>query len=986
MVSRDGEKLLTGGMVMLDALLARADFLKADGQLESACDLYERVCRLAPHRAAWWLKLAEARYDLEQMMECLRALEYALRLDPRNSRALLLASAALIEVGDHEKSVQMADAVLATESGDRLTALLNKSTALLRLARNGEALVAADAALDMNPKQVTARSNRGSALFGLGRYQEALAEFDRVLVLQPTHAVALINRVLTLRALRRPGDALAAADVALVVRPESPAALLNRAALLLDLGRPAKALVDLDHLLMRQPDHQKALLNRSVALLLLGRNQEALVATDKLLLAAPSSQPALMARLRALLAMERCTEVLEMLATLSSADNHRPNQELMAVRIRALVRLQRYTEALAETKRLLGTEPIEIEAILACGEALLWNGKASTALNLIERGLEMYPDSLDLLRDRSTILLALGRRGKALQAAYRLMDLTSVEHLETQLVLVGVLNANGSFQEALAILESLPPNAQENWQFHAKRGEALAGMQRFPEARVALANAERLAPRALWVSYCNGLFYAGPIDSLVPSLTPEQVWTSFQFRRLAYGDWDDYPTRIARIQEFVENSLARHEPSSLPPFHALFLPISAELHFRIARNEAARLATVAGTITEMGPKPVNTVTRLRIGYVSADFREHPTAHLMRGLFRCHDRHRVETYVYALSGDDGSAYYQRIRDDCDCFVDLTVLDNAAAARRIRADGIHILVDLMVYTDYARPEIFALRPAPIQVNWLGYPGSSGADFLDYWLVDPTVLPSGQNVFCREQPVILPECYQVNDRWQDIAETGVRRADQGLPERGFVFCCFNQIQKLEPVMFSVWMRILGRVPDSVLWLYSEDEEAQDRLKAIATTYGIVGERLIFAKYLPKDRHLERHRLADLFLDTRVYNAHTTASDALWVGLPVLTCMGETFPARVAASLLNAIGLPELITHSLQEYEALAVRLATQPAELAALREKLADNRLRMPLFDTERFTRHLERAFELMWERYSQGLPTAPLHVPLLPKTAG
>lgn len=967
---------------MLDTWRTQADRLKADGQLQQACDLYEQICRLAPHRAAGWLQLAETYFDLERMPQCLQALEYALRLNGQDPRALQLAAVALIEVGSYEKAVQMADAVLAIASGDRLAALVNKSTALLRLARSAEALAAADAALALSPEQMTARSNRGSALFGLGRHQEALAEFDQILALQPTHAVALLNRVPILRALHRPSEALAAADAAVAAWPESAVALLNRAAVLLSLGRPASALMDLDHLLLRQPDHHKALLNRSTALLLLGRNEEALAAADRAVALDSASRLAVMARLRALLALGRCGEVLDALATLSVA-HAQPDPELTALRIRALLARQCPAAALAEANALLGTEVTELDAILACGEALLWNGMASKSLKWIEKGLERYPDALELLRDRSMILLAMGQRRQALQTAYRLRELASAEHLEAQLVLAGALNANGSFQEALTLLESLPLAVRDNWQFHAKRGEALAGLQQFPVAKTALAQAGRLAPPALWASYCNGLFHSGPSDALRPALTPEQVWTSFQFRRLSYGDWDDYAARIVRIQELVEQSLARHEPVPLAPFHALFLPLSPELRLRIAQSEAERLTAAVGPIADAMLEPVDTAP-LRIGYVSADFREHPTAHLMRGLFRTHDRRRVEVYGYALQGDDGSAYYQQIKEDCDVFVDLTELNNVTAARRIQADGIHILVDLMVYTDYARPEIFALRPAPIQVNWLGYPGTSGAAFLDYWLVDPIVLPTQQAQYGRERPVVLPECYQVNDRWQEIAETGVRRIDQGLPESGFVFCCFNQIQKLEPVMFALWMRILGRVPGSVLWLYAKEDEAQDRLRATAVAHGIDGERLIFAKYLPKDRHLERHRLADLFLDTRIYNAHTTASDALWAGLPVVTCLGDTFPARVAASLLHAVGLAELVTSSLEEYEELAVRLATHPTALAALRDKLASNRLQTPLFDTERCARHLEQAYQLMWQRRVQGLPPAPLTVAALPKT--
>ena len=480
-------------------------------------------------------------------------------------------------------------------------------------------------------------------------------------------------------------------------------------------------------------------------------------------------------------------------------------------------------------------------------------------------------------------------------------------------------------------------------------------------------------------------FQTGPTDSLAPPVTPELIRVGFEFRRLEHGDWQDYEYRIATIRRLTEECLERGESSPLLPFRALFLPMSQELRLAIARRESERLmaaATVSGVANGTGQYADGAAKRLKIGYLSADFHEHPTAHLMRGFFHCHDRHRFEIYGYALRGEADSAYYQRIKNDCDHFVDLANMDNAAAVRRIQADGIHVLVDLMVYTNYSRPEIFCHRPAPIQINWLGFPGSSGAEYLDYVVVDPVVLPPEQAVFCTEQPVYLPECYQVNDRWQEIAETGIRRADQDLPEHGFVFCCFNQMQKLEPVMFSVWMRILRRVPDSVLWLYSESEEAQDNLRIAATACGVAGERLVFAKRLPKDRHLERHRLADLFLDTRIYNAHTTASDALWAGLPVLTCMGDAFPARVAASLLHAVGMPELITRSLGEYEERAVRLATQPEELAALRDKLAYNRLRTPLFDTERFTRHLERAYELMWERHVRGLPPAPLHVPALP----
>ena len=902
---------------MIDTLIAQADRLAAQGQTEQARDLFVKICQLAPHQARCWYRLAELQSQLERFEDCQQALELSLRLKPNDPAALLLASANLLEIGGYAQAVQLADRLLTVNDGNRLTALANKSTALLRLGRFAEALAAADTALDLDGCQATIHANRGSALFGLGSHEEALPAFERALQLRPRYGVALINKSAVLRALRRPAEALTTADAALEIHPTSPAALLNRAAALMDLEQFGEALITLDCLLAQQPDHAKALLNRSLALLQLKRYQEVLTAVHAL--------------------------------------------------------------------RAVGQPAGEI--LLAAGESQLRQGRLDQALAWIEQGLHWYPDHTGLLRARVAILLASERYRDALSAAERLLVLAGPDQIPARLAVAAALNATGQFEKSLLLLEALPPSARDDWQFHAKHGEALAGLDRFAEARTAFAAADRLDRRPFRASYHDGFFQNRPEDSLAPPVTPELVRIGFEFRRLEHGDWQDYEHRIATVRRLTEACLSRGEPSPLLPFRALFLPLPQKLRLAIARRESERLmeaVAVSSVIHKAGKYNIDgEATRLKIGYLSADFHEHPTAHLMRGFFHCHDRHRFEIYGYALRGEADSAYYQRIKSDCDHFVDLSNMGNAAAVQRIQADGIHVLVDLMVFTNYSRPEIFSHRPAPIQVNWLGFPGSSGAEYLDYVVVDPVVLPPEHAAFRTEQPVYLPECYQVNDRWQEIAETGIQRAGQNLPEQGFVFCCFNQIQKLEPVMFSIWMRILRRVSNSVLWLYSESEEAQDNLRATAAACGVAGERLVFAKRLPKACHLERHRLADLFLDTRIYGAHTTASDALWAGLPVLTCMGEAFPARVAASLLRAVGMPELITHSLEEYEEQAVRLATCSAELAALRDKLACNRLQTPLFDTERFTRHLERAYELMWERHARGLPPAPLHVPALPR---
>ncbi|MBF0286020.1 MAG: hypothetical protein HQL51_16345, partial [Magnetococcales bacterium] len=344
-----------------------------------------------------------------------------------------------------------------------------------------------------------------------------------------------------------------------------------------------------------------------------------------------------------------------------------------------------------------------------------------------------------------------------------------------------------------------------------------------------------------------------------------------------------------------------------------------------------------------------------------------TAHLMLGLFRRHDRSRFEIFAYSWGKDDGSHYRRRLREECDHFVDLEGASSYAIARRIREDGIDLLVDLKGHTGQSRPDIFKLRPAPLQATYLGYPGSFGGEFMDFAIVDPWVVPPSRHGVYSECLAYMPHCYQINDNEQSIAEPLPSRQACGLPEKGFVFCCFCTHYKIEPVIYSAWMRILQQTPGSVLWLLAPVEAwGRDNLLRETEQRGVDPARIRFAPPLPKDQHLSRLRQADLFLDTLFYNAHTTASDALWAGVPLLTLPGETFASRVGSSIARAADLPELVMGSLAEYEATAVALATRDkARLKQLRQRLAANRLTCPLFDTDRFTRDLESLYQRMWE---------------------
>ena len=358
--------------------------------------------------------------------------------------------------------------------------------------------------------------------------------------------------------------------------------------------------------------------------------------------------------------------------------------------------------------------------------------------------------------------------------------------------------------------------------------------------------------------------------------------------------------------------------------------------------------------------------KLKLGYCSADFHAHATSRLMAGVWESHDRARFELIAFDFGPDDQSPLRARVKNSFDRFHAVAGQNPDAVAQKIADEGVDILVDLMGLTANAPTEIFARRPAPVQVNYLGYPGTMGAEFMDYILGDAMVTPLSQQQYYAEKILHLPDCYQPNDSKRPRPSLPTR-AEAGLPPQGFVFCSFNNNWKINPPLFDIWMRLLKSVPGSVLWLIEDNEEAVANLRRAAASRGVAEKRLVFAPRMASESHLARHRLANLFLDTLPYNAHTTASDALWTGVPLVTCCGEGFAGRVAASLLTAIGLAELITENLTDYENLALALARDPARLASLKQKLEQNRLTAPLFDTARFTSNLEAAYEKMRDAF-------------------
>lgn len=481
------------------------------------------------------------------------------------------------------------------------------------------------------------------------------------------------------------------------------------------------------------------------------------------------------------------------------------------------------------------------------------------------------------------------------------------------------------------------------------------------------------------VNLAHALMLAGVLDqahaafSRALSLCPDEVHLRAQ-RLFLEAHLCDWSARDAFAALPVQ---AMRGDDPIPPFIAL--PFEDDPERQLARSRiVAHAAAAQRPATPFSCPEPSRDGRIRVGYFSADFHDHATLHLLSGLLRAHDRDRFEIHAFSFGADDGEGARDRISPCLDGFHDIRFSSDAQAIALARGHALDIAVDLKGHTRDARPALFAGRMAPVQIGYLGYPGTIGGEFLDYIIADPVVIPPGAEAHYSEQVIRLPGSYQPNDDRRAIGRCADDRTSLGLPAEGFVFCSFNQSWKISPREFAIWMRLLGKVEYSVLWLIRSNPWAEASLRAQAQAHGIDPARLVFAEKLPHADHLARHRHADLFLDSFIVNAHTTASDALWAGLPVLTMPGRQFAARVGASLLTAVGLPDLIAASEADYEQRALELARSPEKLAAIRARLAVNRKSTPLFDTATYARKIEAAYIAVHQRRVDRLPPAPITI--------
>lgn len=807
--------------------------------------------------------------------------------------------------------------------------------ALHRAGRFAEAEAAYRTLLTAAPKDGRVLHHLGLLIAQTGRMDEGGALLAAAVDNLPGEALSRFHLGSVLMALGRLEEALAALAVAVSFQPSFADAHFALGNVLFQLGRyenAANAFAEADRLVPGRPE---IILNLGSALLELGRTEDALAAAERAVKLVPEDPGARNNRGNALRLLKRYDDAL---ADFDAAIAKAPDYLLARFnRATVLKELRRYDEALAACDGVLVAASAYPAAHSLRGAILMLLERPEEALHSFEQGLALQPDLAEAYHGRISALLAAMR-----------------------------------WEEALAASDAAVARAPQSVVAHNNRGVALLQLRRYGEAERAFADAIACDPKGAEAHFNRaGLMYqTGRLEeafidtdrafTLNRDFLPAQ---HFRFSMAAHlCDWSH------RDEDTAAMALHCREGRKVEAFPLHYTFDDPAMHLAAARRLAGR-SKPALTRT-----PVVARKRLRIAYISADFRDHPVTHQAIELWERHDRVRVETFAISLWPVPNGAMGERVRGAFDHFVDCYDRSDADVARRIADLQIDIAVELGGYTDKARPQVLAYRPAPVTATYLGYPGTLGGDYVDYLIADAITIPPQDDPFYAEHIVRLPMCFMPSDSTTQPSMFTPTRADEGLPDEGFVFCNFNKSDKITPEMFAVWMRLLAQVPGSVLWLNIQLPTAQRNLRSAARAHGIDPARLVFARRTPsREDHLARLKLADLFVDTFPYNAHATTGDFMLVGVPVLTVPGHSFASRVAASLLKKAGVEALIAPSLAAYEAEALALAGDPQRLAGLRQAICDHR--HTVADTERLARALEDAYEAMWDRAVSGLaPTS------------
>jgi len=900
------------------------------GRFQEAEQRYQIVLEADSRHFGALYRLGLMRLQQGRHVEAADRFRRAVKVDKTSADAHHQLALALTSLGRQEEAVAHYRKALAIRPKD--AAIQNNlGSALHMFGRSEEAIAHFEQALAITPDLPQAHCGLANALHALGRSEQAVIHFRTALAVSPKYAEAHNNLGNALHALGRSQEAIFHFRSALEIRPAFAEAHNNLGTTLHASGQSEAAIAHLEQALAIKPNFAQAHYNLGNALQALKRHQEALARYDKALAITPDYVEVLNNRGNVLQELNRPEEAL---ASYDKAVAIRPNYaEALYSRGNALQELKRLEQALASYDKALAIRPNYAGALYSRGNLLQGLNRPEEALDSYNKALTIRPDYVEALNNHGNVLQELKRPEEAL----------------------------ASYDKALAIRAEYPEGFNN-------RGNVLQTLNRPEEALASYRKAFAIRPDCADALYnCGNLLQkfkrhdeALACYDKVLAVKPDHpyAFSAMANSALQSCDWTRTWEIAAKLVTHVKNRTAIVEPFTL-----LGYGYDPSLQLECAK-------TVGQHIVRPEPLWKGTIWRnekIRIAYLSSDFRWHATATLITELIELHSRSHFEVLGISYGPDDGSSARTRLIKAFDQFQDVRLVTDREVAKRMKDLQVDIAIDLNGYTTHSRPGILAHRPAPIQVNYLGYPGTMAVDFIDYIIADRIVLPLDQQPFYVEKIVHLPDCFQVNDSNRKIAARMPVRREVGLPDQGFVFCCFNNSWKITASIFDVWMRLLQSVEGSVLWLLHDNDIAMMHLRSEASARGVDPARLVFAGRINLDSHLARQRLADLFLDTVPINAGTTASDALWAGLPVLTCCAGP---RIAASLLHAIGLPDMVANGLEDYEALALRLAGDPSLLGAIRRRLEQNRISYPLFDTPRFRDHIEAAYTKMWELWQHG----------------
>ena len=827
-----------------------------------------------------------------------------------------------------------------------------------------------------DPRHLAALNLLGMVLTHVKKYNEAEPYFQSALSINPNSDATLSNYGIVLKALKRPNEALERFNQALSINSAIAETWNNRGTVLNDVGRYSDAISDFDKSILLDANYSEAYCNKGKSLSELKRYEEALAAYEKAAALKPDLAEAWLGRGNVLGDLKRFDEAL---TAYDKSLALKPQQAAAWLgRGNLFFGLKHYDEAIAAFDKALSLNPDLATAWLGRGNVFFELNQYDDASAAYSKALALDHGLAAAWLGRGNVFFHLNRPNEAAEAYDKALA------LEPDLAAAWLGRGNVLFvirrhDEALAAHDKalvLKPDLADAW---LGAGNVFFEFKRYDDASAAYNKALDLKPdlAAAWLGRGNVFFglkrYDEALAAYDRALTLKPDLTGVEGARLHTKthlcDWTNFDAECAHLIFAI-----RDGKLNTGPFQFLVIPSLSDDQLQCARLWAAKNFPPSAKPIWQGERYDHD--RIRVAYLSADFRQHPVALCMAGVFESHDKSRFETIAISCGPDDGSEIRQRLMASFERFVDARAYNDDQIANLVKDLRIDILVDLMGLTVESRTGVFARRPAPIQANYFGYPGTMGAEYIDYLIADRIVIPEDKRRFYSEKIVNLPNCFLPPDQERRVSDKKFARAEAGLPQEGFVFCCFNNHYKIAPDVFDCWTRILKQVDGSVLWLLQTGPKTESNLRKEAAARGVNAERLIFARRMVPAEHLARHGLADLFLDTLPYNAHTTASEALWTGLPVFTLIGETFAGRVAASLLSAVAMPELIATTSNDYERMAIEFAIHPEKLAAAKRKLAENRRTTPLFDTASFTKDIEKAYITMYQRHRDGL--APDHI--------